>query len=1463
MNRKYCLVLLALVEVCFHGSLSAQDTPKGKPEPIKALLITGGCCHDYVRQKNILKQGIESRAMVEVTHIHSTDTSTKARFGIYDNPDWAQGYDIVLHDECSADILEQPYVERILAAHRNGLPAVNLHCAMHSYRIPGIDDWFQFVGIQSTSHGPQRPIEISYLDRSHPVTMALENWTTINEELYNNVKLFPAAKPLARGRQDVGDRVEDFVVAWTNEYGKGRVFSTTLGHNNETISDPRYLSLITRGLLWACGKLTPDYLQPFAQPKTEVVPINLALKKPSTASASQEGHPPEHAVDGKSETRWCSPDGNAGQWWQVDLGQPEDLTGCQVEWEMDGVNYRYRIEGSVDGSVWDLLSDQTGSQEKEQLQRLSFNAKGVRYVRLTTTGLTPGCWGSFLEFEVYGTKTETRVVRSDVTLRPRRVAGLDGVKVPPGFLATIFAGPPDVSYPTCVAATPDGTVYVGIDENGSIDRQPDRGRIVRCRDLDGDGKADEFKTFAKIDSPRGIIVVPDREKDSRQNRTTEKTTLIVLHPPTLSAFHDENGDGVSDRSEVLVQGIGFDLGYRGADHTTNGIQVGIDGWIYVAVGDYGFIKAIGRDQKSAQLRGGGIVRVRPDGCELEIVSRGQRNIYDVAVSPTMDLFTRDNTNDGGGWNVRLSHVPQDAQMGYPSLFLNFAEEIVEPLADYGGGSPCGSLFVNEPALPGELRHQLLTCDWGRSVVYRHPLTANGAGYRAEQEPFIEVPRPTDIDVDSNGNLYVSSWKDGGFTFSGPNVGYVLKVHPTSFTPPPTARGPLSEMKLVALMASDSHTVRLNAQREILKRGPTEGFVSSLQQQAAASQLSIPARVAAIFTLKQLLKEQSHPALLALAQDPVIREYALKAMADRRSQLSGTSIAPFVDALQDRNPRVRLVGARAIERFAGAGSIPTEELRQATEKLVLLTADPDPLVAHVAIHSLKEMNAVAACLAALDSPRVEVQVGATRVLRHLHDEATIQGFTAWLASDSCNAASREGTSTRATRISVLTALCRLHSMEADWSGDWWSTRPDTSGPYYKAVAWAESDRIASALKLELNSADSNIIRALLVELRRHKIELPEVQELAVKQGEEHPEFLSSAIEIIAALNSDLTPQTASLLHRVAVSKDSDQTLRVRALRVLIRFVEQPLVLEQAFESFASVTDAEQQGEVGHAWEEFVREPKLVQQVHAIAERRLRGGQAQPWLEASMELTYAILASIADNRQAGKAERDVAQQALELAWQTDAATIAALRGIGRSRNESQSLQVRRLRSAKNPEVQRAAEFAASRMELDRDHAVDPAKPLLGSMTFEDATAATLPLNGDVRMGARLFSRQGCSGCHTVSPNEPLKGPLLQDITKRYKKEELIESIMKPSAKIAQGFESQFFQTHDGKVYDGFVVRESGDEVEFRNVAGLATVLKKSEIEERGRREASIMPLGLVEKLNADQLAAILAYLDSLRK
>ena len=279
MKLRTLLALTALVGLT--STLAAEQ------KPLRVLIVAGGCCHDYATQKEVLKKGIEARvnATVEVAFVDVKDKdfkgkSTQPVFEIYKNPDWAKNFDVVVHDECAADVTDQAYVANIINAHKNGLPAVNLHCAMHSYRWGnfkeavkvGADNasWYEMLGLQSTGHGPQQPIAISFTEKSHPVTTGLADWTTVNEELYNNVQVL-GAKTLATGLQKVPEKKDKkgkvtpaseatAIVAWTNEFGpkKTRIFSTTIGHNNATVEDARYLDLVARGLLWSVGKLEAD-----------------------------------------------------------------------------------------------------------------------------------------------------------------------------------------------------------------------------------------------------------------------------------------------------------------------------------------------------------------------------------------------------------------------------------------------------------------------------------------------------------------------------------------------------------------------------------------------------------------------------------------------------------------------------------------------------------------------------------------------------------------------------------------------------------------------------------------------------------------------------------------------------------------------------------------------------------------------------------------------------------------------------------------------------------------------------------------------------------------------------------------------------------------------------------------------------------------------------------------------------
>lgn len=247
---------------------AAADAP-----PIKALLVIGGCCHDYQKQQTLLTKGISARANVVWTISYDPDKGTKHLNPVYEKADWAKGFDVIVHDECTADVNDPKTVEKILAPHKAGLPGVVIHCGMHCYRTEGFPKatpWFDFTGLATTGHGPQAPIDIGYNDPTNPITKGLTGWRTVNEELYNNTagKLHETAQPLARGKQtfkskDGKERTEEAVVAWTNRYnGKTRVFGTTLGHNNDTVADPRYLDLVARGLLWSVDKLDPAYLVP-------------------------------------------------------------------------------------------------------------------------------------------------------------------------------------------------------------------------------------------------------------------------------------------------------------------------------------------------------------------------------------------------------------------------------------------------------------------------------------------------------------------------------------------------------------------------------------------------------------------------------------------------------------------------------------------------------------------------------------------------------------------------------------------------------------------------------------------------------------------------------------------------------------------------------------------------------------------------------------------------------------------------------------------------------------------------------------------------------------------------------------------------------------------------------------------------------------------------------------------------
>lgn len=1424
------IAIIAVLSLALTGFGADQPLPK----PLRALLIAGGCCHDYAAQKDILKKGLEARANVTVDIVYTPDKSTKATFEIYQNPDWAKGYDIIIHDECSADVKDMPYVQNILNAHKT-IPAMNLHCAMHCYRT-GTDDWFKFIGIQSSSHGPQEPIAIDFLDKSHPVTKTAENWTTIKEELYNNIKIFPTATALAKGTQLVKQKdgtmkpVES-VVVWVNEYEKTRIFSTTIGHNNATVSDERYLDMLARGLLWACGKLDQKgYIKAYVAP---VKRTNVAKGKPAKASSEEKnkGNLAEKAFDGNASTRWCASGPSDKEWLEVDLGAPTKLTGVKLSWESTGGKYYHKVVGSADGKEWKTLvdaskTDGTGTYEHD------FNADGIRYVRVEYLGKQGGGWGSIWEFEVYSTQTEKMDPKEAAMLNEPL---LKEVKVAEGFEVTLFAKPPMVNYPVFVSAAPDGTLYVSSDKNGSLGRDPNHGSIVRLRDTDGDGRADESKKFvANVDSPRGLAWDYDR--------------LYVLHPPHISAFIDKDGDGVSDEEKVLVKNVAFTFKDRPADHTSNGIELGMDGWIYCAMGDFGFMEAEGTDGRKLQLRGGGIVRVRPDGTGLELFAHGTRNILEAAVSPLLDPFARDNTNDGGGWDVRFHHFTGLEEHGYPSYFKNFPEDHIKPLADYGGGSGCGAAWIDEPGMPAGWNNLPYTSDWGRNFVYRHTVAPKGATYveTAKPEEFLGATRTTDLDVDASTRIYVASWKGATFNYAGEDVGYIVQVTPKGYKAellPDFAKA--SDAELIKLLESPSFRRRLEAQRTLIRRGLKDDVVKALTALAADTSKQQAARVAAVFALKQGLGAKSVDILVKLTGEPTIAAWAVRALTDREDQLANVPAKPLLAALKSNDPRTRKEAIVAIARLGKA---------EYASALTPLLGDDDEVIAHTTIQALKRLHASDVCFGVVDTSGATPQqrAGALQALRVMHEPGVVDGLIKRLKAET-DLARREG---------LLTALCRLYFTEGPWTGDSWGTRPDTSGPYYNTVEWSETAKIAAVLKDAMAKAKGTEAAHLVAEFNRHKIQLDDTLSRVIALAMQDSSLIPSAAGQLS--RTDKIPMNAlPVLVKAATEESTPDVARANAVIALAKMdsAEGVKAMLTALPKLAQVkkevsTGSERERRL--AREAFMESTKLDNQYAVLA------SAAAELNDDTSVMADAALLKITYRKDASPEAKAGATAALDNGWKNDQRRAQILRAVKMVEFRPYKDKVLLALNDSNKEVAKAAKAAANTLRLDpAKDKPNAAVKLIADMKVPDVVAAVLKTKGDVKLGEQLFKQQGCVNCHTTRADEPPRGPFLGNIATTYKRPELAEAVLLPSKTLAQGFVANHFVMKDDSEYDGFITLEAADKVVIRIVTAQEFTLPVKDIVKREKMDKSIMPEGLAANLSVQEFASLLDYLEALAK
>lgn len=262
LNRAGLAILFASVVVVSNAAertaLTDQGTAPQAARPIRGLYVTGGGFHDFVTQETILPPGLAQRIRIDWTVDHTAGKATDVLIDRHKNTDWTRAFDVVVYNMSFSHVVDVDWIGRLAGAHRtSGVPAVILHGAVHSFRRSESRAWGELMGAFSMRHDRQRPLTVEAVAPDHPILRGFpKKWETIDEELYEHERAWPGMTPLAQAYSV--ESKKSHPVIWTNTHGKARVFVTSMGHNNEMMSNAVYLDLVARGLLWTLGRLQDD-----------------------------------------------------------------------------------------------------------------------------------------------------------------------------------------------------------------------------------------------------------------------------------------------------------------------------------------------------------------------------------------------------------------------------------------------------------------------------------------------------------------------------------------------------------------------------------------------------------------------------------------------------------------------------------------------------------------------------------------------------------------------------------------------------------------------------------------------------------------------------------------------------------------------------------------------------------------------------------------------------------------------------------------------------------------------------------------------------------------------------------------------------------------------------------------------------------------------------------------------------
>ncbi|HWE40791.1 MAG TPA: c-type cytochrome, partial [Isosphaeraceae bacterium] len=808
--------------------------------------------------------------------------------------------------------------------------------------------------------------------------------------------------------------------------------------------------------------------------------------------------------------------------------------------------------------------------------------------------------------------------------------------------------------------------------------------------------------------------------------------------------------------------------------------------------------------------------------------------------------TSDNDDDGNRGS-RVIWIMDGGHYGYrtPGSPRHWGEDVpgnMPKLVGTGNGSPCGVMVYEGDHLPAEYHGAVFEAEAGTRQINAFPLTRHGATFRTEPRVLLASAdpwfRPVDMTAAPDGSLFVADWYDagvGGHGFRDQTTGRIYRVTSKERKAEAKAADFGTVRGLIAALRSPTVATQDAARRALIERAKTDRQEVETSLVTLYSSSSPIERARALWVLHAVAGDRA--AVDALKDtDPRLREQGVRILgrddrenghveykdgAEKQSPPALKHLAALLPLAADADAGVRR------ELILALRNVPTEQAGEALKTLTRAWDGRDRWYLECLGLALDQRDS--AFIAGLfdgtlygdldlDETGQAAKVAVPPYFPVDRNEAFIAAGTPDLPVSALS--KTLGLAWRVHRPEVLPVLSRVLAKLSS---------PELQQAADDVLAQMRDGRTAVVLaeiagKAEDPARQRQILATLASKLdsvwgdARRSPEIVTMTEAALKD----PELRLEAVAVAAATGD---ARYAPAVLALARDEKASAELRAAAVEAAARFND-PKARELVV---ALIREAKGKKSAGPAVEAAVR--SLPRQGGDTTARLLEliGDKDYP-----LGLRREALRTLARQRDGGKQVLDLARE--------------------KKLSDDLKTEASSLLSA-NPD-QKLRHEAAGVLPQPKGRGGRPLPSFFDMVRKE----------GQADRGRDVFFRAGnnsCSGCHRVQGRGQWIGPDLSTIGTKYGRDELLRSILNPSAAISHNFRSQVVGLDDGRVLTGLPVEDSADRLVLKTAAGERVAVPLKQIDDRKESDVSLMPEGLAETMTDQELADLLSFLSALRQ